>query len=196
MKTITVEDSRGFCEIDPHQVSVSIPPGALPKGSKTNLTVGVVRLANTDHFALPDGLTLVSPIVWICATPEVQLLKPATITLPHCVDLKGVTAAELGMVFGKAHHTSDTIIKGRSIKMYNFQCLDKNDITFEGKHGVLCKQHFCYLCILANKTRPVIERIQYCLVPMLDRSKIIFYIWYLLPTYIDVSYDQGSTTPS
>ena len=155
-------------------------------GSKTNLTVGVVRLAKTDHFALPDGLTLVSPIVWICATPEVQLLKSATITLPHCVDLKGVTAAELGMVFGKAHHTTGTIIKGR--RMYSFQCLDKNDITFEDKHGVLCTQHFCYWCILANKTPPVIKRIRHCLVPMVDISKIIFYVWYFLPTCIDVSY--------
>ena len=185
VKTMTVEDSGGSCEIDPHQVSVSIPPGALPMGSKTNLTVGVVRLANTGHFALPDGLTLVSPIVWICSTPEVQLLEPATITLPHCVDLKGVTAAELGMVFAKAHHTLGTIIKSR--RMYSFQCVDNNDITFEGKHGVLCTQHFCYLCILAKKTPPVIERIRHCLVPMVDISKIIFYIWYSLPSCMDVS---------
>ena len=184
MKTVTIDERGGFCEID-HHISISIPPGALANNSTINITIGVVRLAKTDHFTLPDGLTLVSPIIWICATPEVQLLEPATIILPHCVDLDEITCTDdLGMVFGKAQHTLSSVVKGR--QKHSIKCLDNNDAIFKSDQGVLHTQHFCCLCILAKK---IPERIWHFLVPMVDRkqSKIIFYICCSLPTSISVS---------
>ena len=184
VKTVTIDESGHSCEIDPH-ISISIPPGALANNSTINITIGVIRFAKTDHFSLPDGLILVSPIIWICATPEVQLLKPATITLPHCVDRDGITCTDdLGMVFGKAHHTLSSVVKGR--RKHSIKCLDNNDVMFDSDQGVLRTQHFCCLCILAKITP---EKIWHCLVPMVDRkqSKIVFYICCSLPTCISVS---------
>ncbi len=77
-------DSEGgdFCS-DAHDFKISIPKGAIKKRATVEIQIG---LALHGPFKFPRELRPVSPILWLCSTPETKLRKPVEIMLPHYLD--------------------------------------------------------------------------------------------------------------
>ncbi|XP_041471818.1 uncharacterized protein LOC121421222 [Lytechinus variegatus] len=62
--------------------TVSIPEGTIPKGMGSTVTLRV-SIRNTPRLPLRDDEVLVTPVIETSFTQE--LVKPATVVLPHCM---------------------------------------------------------------------------------------------------------------
>nr|XP_054757864.1 uncharacterized protein LOC129263980 [Lytechinus pictus] len=74
----------GELNLDEPDIRISIPPGAIPKGMGSVVTLTVPRRSST-KIPMGNGEVLISPIIQ-CSFFE-ELLKPASISLPHCITL-------------------------------------------------------------------------------------------------------------
>ena len=180
-KYITFDSVGIVYEDSVHKVSIRIPPGAVPHNSQIILEISVMMFG---PFIFPDNLKPISPILRVCGGPvDMDLMKPVEIALPHCLDIKGVTAKELRVVFGKVRHTD--IKKNR----YEFECLE-NEVTLNDEQAILFTRHFCDICLLAPKTRDVTKRTKYYLYPFVATSNIIFAVGIVLPIFDEVCNKQ------
>ena len=82
---------------DTEGISLILPKGALPDGVKLNVEVGSARLG---PFSFPEGVSPVSPILWICPQQNIPLRKPMKITLLHMM----LYDEETKIFFMKADH--------------------------------------------------------------------------------------------
>ncbi|XP_041452873.1 uncharacterized protein LOC121405948 [Lytechinus variegatus] len=82
----SILDHRGgVVELDELGVRVSIPSGALHRGMRSVVTVRVPS-EGAARVPLREGEVLITPVVECSLTQE--LLKPATVVLPHCIGPK------------------------------------------------------------------------------------------------------------
>nr|XP_054772414.1 uncharacterized protein LOC129280412 [Lytechinus pictus] len=72
----------GELKLDEPDIRISIPPGAIPKGMGSVVTLTVPRRSST-KIPMGNGEVLISPIIQ-CSFFE-ELIKPASISLPHCI---------------------------------------------------------------------------------------------------------------
>ena len=112
----------------------------------------------------PEELFIVSPIVWVCSTPEECFSEPATIKLPHCFDCKTQEDADLlGIV--KADH-NDVSVNGAGQLVIKFKKVNSKQVRFfpNEKYGILQDHHFCLYCtIMKNYSDEDLQRVNYCL---------------------------------
>ncbi|XP_030849539.1 uncharacterized protein LOC105445423 [Strongylocentrotus purpuratus] len=78
-----IDHKGGELTLDELGTAVSIPEGAIPKGMRSVVTL---RVSTPDTLRLPvrEGEVVITPVVESSLTQE--LLKPATVVLPHCTN--------------------------------------------------------------------------------------------------------------
>ena len=86
-QTFTCDGSGKRYTIEGHDISVSIPPGAVAKGSLATITTGIL-LSGPFIFHAQQSFVPVSPILHLSMRGKVQigLKKPITLTFPHFLD--------------------------------------------------------------------------------------------------------------
>eukprot|EP00057_Strongylocentrotus_purpuratus_P022451 XP_011676925.1 PREDICTED: uncharacterized protein LOC105444405 [Strongylocentrotus purpuratus] len=77
-----IDHDGGELNLDELNIRVSIPAGAIPKGMTSVVTLSVPG-RRSSKIPLKDGDVLVTPVIECSFTQE--LLKPATVVLPHCI---------------------------------------------------------------------------------------------------------------
>ena len=78
-----IDHKGGELALDELGIAVSIPEGALSKGMRSVVTL---RVPTHDTLRLPvrEGEIVITPAIECSLTQE--LLKPATVVLPHCTN--------------------------------------------------------------------------------------------------------------
>ena len=168
--TSTLSDctSRGKMFTDEaNDFSLEIPQGAIPAGEVLVVDVGVALFG---PFQFPPGLRPVSPLFWVCVpdNPNVQFLKPVTVTLPHFLTLENDDDIQsLGLTFLKANHDKN------SEGLYEFQSIDGDkDFKTLKTHGILKALHFCFLCIATRDIPRSLDRALFCITAILPKFSI------------------------
>eukprot|EP00057_Strongylocentrotus_purpuratus_P027181 XP_011681655.1 PREDICTED: uncharacterized protein LOC105446457 [Strongylocentrotus purpuratus] len=77
-----IDHKGGELTFDELGIVVSIPEGAIPKGMRSVLTLRV-QTHDTTKLPVREGEVVITPVVEGSLTQE--LLKPATVVLPHCI---------------------------------------------------------------------------------------------------------------
>lgn len=86
-QVFTCDNSGKRYTLDGHDISVSVPPGAVAKGSLVTITAGVL-LSGPFMFQAGQSFVPVSPILHLSVQGKlhVGLKKPITLTFPHFLD--------------------------------------------------------------------------------------------------------------
>lgn len=136
IETIVFDNDGGIFYSFNHEVTVTVPAGAIPKGRKGELKFAATLYAPV-KFA-PNVIPM-SAIIWLCM--DVELQKPIKLCLPHYVCVKTITDVN-NLCFAKMPHMSEGLMK----------ITDGGKFKVEEKFGVLDISHFCYYCIVFKKT--------------------------------------------
>ena len=176
-----------------HDITIKVPSGAIHGRDQVEIEVGILLHG---PFAFPDGIKPISPILWVCAKPEIKFQKPMEITLPHV--LSSLTEKEskiYGVTFLKANHRAFIFKQGSSSKYFQFNSYggDTKSI-FNSNQGTLSTDHFCFLCIGAESSQQLYQRASYCITRIEPKpwpaqnpeTTIYFCISYFLTTCIKV----------
>ncbi|XP_041467261.1 uncharacterized protein LOC121417590 [Lytechinus variegatus] len=78
-----IDHDGGDLKLDEPDIRVSIPSGAIPKGMRSVVTLTILK-GSLSKFPLDPGEVLVTPTIRCSSNHD--LLKSATIALPHCID--------------------------------------------------------------------------------------------------------------
>ena len=136
---------------DREDISIHIPQGTLPVGSRMHVEVGS---AMYDLFSFPPNMRPVSPIQWICPQEDAGLCKPLKITLPHTVKYEDGT----DLTFMKANHNNFSVAEN-GCKMFKFEEMTQYEhIEFDEKCGSVYTTKFCSICIAKDITKPTTYR--------------------------------------
>ncbi|XP_030843973.1 uncharacterized protein LOC105438767 [Strongylocentrotus purpuratus] len=76
-----IDHKGGKLTLDELGIAVSIPEGAMPKGMSSVVTLRVPS-HDTPRLPVREGEVVITPVIESSLTQE--LLKPATVVLPHC----------------------------------------------------------------------------------------------------------------
>ncbi|XP_065894736.1 uncharacterized protein [Dysidea avara] len=175
VETQLFDDSEGIFYSFNHEVTVTVPPGAIPNGRQAELKFAATL---APPVKLAQSVTQVSAIFWLCM--DVELKKPIKLCMPHSVCVETMEHAR-NLYFAKLAHSSLSegcmnIIDGGEFK--------------DGEHfGVIEIDHFCYYCIV-KKTTPLedIPKNEYKIItmklkkPMIDHWKCDVCIIPSIPT--------------
>ena len=113
-----------------HNISISIPF----RVKFNTIEIGTIRSSMDELFEPPPGLFLVSPIIWVCVSPEIELQESIEITLPFkCND---IPATETNIIFGAALQKNNTLWE-----MFRFE--SKTAVMVEGQYGVFKTNQLC-----------------------------------------------------
>ena len=138
VKTVTA-NNKGDCyevstAVGSHNVSISIPSSALSSKTETCVTIGSIKSEMNTLFELPPDVTLVSPIIWVFFSPEIELQDSLEIRLPlTCND---IIDTKTNIKFGAALLRNDTLQE-----MFNFEV--KTSVTVKDQYGVFKTNHLC-----------------------------------------------------
>ena len=134
-----------------HDISLSIPEGAVADGEMIHMEVAVA-LYGPFHFS--DGKRPISPILWLCIQEDIALLKPISIVLPHMlVNLTREDVANFGIQIAKADHREyvtttpgkrEYVFKPHSAAMELTSTQERGYVTIK-------TDHFCFICLEMNK---------------------------------------------
>ena len=186
-------DSSGQkLHIEDHDITLTIPEGAVAKGKNLYLEVGVTMYG---PFIFPTYVQPISPILWLCPLDgDFAVNKPIQIKLPHFLTgLSTDKLQEYRIAFMKANHLD--IIDQYDQIYYNFQDINSSEEFCSDEYksyGVLAIEHCCFYCIKANKSPEMIRDATYCLIRIEKstplRYEIRFPTTYLLNTCIKVKF--------
>jgi len=184
---IIVSDSRGIkYHNERHDVSLDIPPKAVPPGKTVHIQFGVTLYNCNSLFVIPEGSMVVSPIVWLCILDSDidKFVLDVELALPHFLD----PAVSDTCKFLQAAHT---VMEGMH---YRFKPAD--GYGWFSKYcavGVLATKCFCFSCI-GKVSGEVRSSASYCLIegvpkiiPSLSTWRIVYILCYFLRTCISVS---------
>ena len=196
---IATSKGKEFTNLD-HDITIRVPPGAIRSGDQVKIEVGVLLHG---PFAFPDGIKPISPILWVCAKPEIEFQKPVEITMPHV--LSSLTEKECkihGVTFLKANHRAFIHERDSGSKYFQFKSTsdDKTKSIFSSNQGRISTNHFCFLCIGAENSRKLYQRASYCITRIDPKpwpaqnpeTTIYFCISYFLTTCIKVISETGN----
>ncbi|XP_065894746.1 uncharacterized protein [Dysidea avara] len=138
IETQSFDDGGGlFCSFN-HDTTVTIPPGAIPKGKQGMLKFAATLCAPV-RFA--PNVVPVSAIVWLCM--DVELQKPITLCLPHCVRVENISHVN-SLCFAKMTHAS-------SSEGY-MSVIDSGEFKVGEAFGLVEIEKSCYYCIVNSAT--------------------------------------------
>ena len=152
VEVLEFDSSGGEYKSNHHEITVSIPSGAIPQGETVHMEVAVALYG---PFQFSDGKRPISPILWLCPQEDIIFQKPVTIVLPHM--LTGVYSKDIdsfGIQFAKADHT-DYRVTTAGEKEFVFKPY-KSAVALskasDGKHyAILRADHCCFWCLEMNK---------------------------------------------
>jgi hypothetical protein len=158
---IEFDDSGGEYNNIDHDITLSVPEGAIPRGEIVHMEVAVA-LYGPFHFS--GGKRPISPILWLCPQENVALIKPIRIVLPHMlVNLTQEDVINFGIELEKADHREYiTTLEGK--RQYIFRPHSAAlELTSTQERGYIAikTDHFCFICLEMNKlgnTTPEIAR--------------------------------------
>lgn len=167
-------------ELSIDDITVTIPPGAIPDGVTAHIEMGVALYG---PFKFPDNHQPVSPILWFCIQEEIELLLPIKYSLPHIV-----TDNSIKLVFAKAMHLGSAEVLNFVFDILsdgdgdsNFTCT--NPLMNQHGYGHLSTKHCCFLCIEAKIRKDLALEHGYCLHALIKKEKDSHYQILLLCTY-------------
>ena len=162
--------------VDEHDITLRIPEGAVTKGEKLHIEIGVAMYG---PFGFPKNTRPISPILWLCFMKEdIALKKDFQIILPHFLTELTIEKLHYHQVgFAKASHnqkcsTSDQI-------SYEFKaCESQSHFASSGlkSYGVLQSVHCCFYCLKANQSPELARNAGYCLARIESLSSEIFFV--------------------
>ena len=109
-----------------------------PKGAVTKVTEVAVTALVSGPFIIPKGTMLVSAVYAISVSKP--LLKPLTIELQHCVNLKYTGQTER-LKFVRASLKSE--------QAFHFSFVEGGSFNVDGRYGSIERDHFCGMGIVA-----------------------------------------------
>lgn len=151
ISVIEFDDSGGEYKNIDHDITLTVPEGAVPQGEVVHMEVAVA-LYGPFHFT--DGKRPLSPILWLCPQENVALTKPISIVLPHIlVNLTQEDIINFGIQLVKADHQEYvTTLEGK--RKYVFRphgsALELKS-TKERDYVTIKTDHFCFICLEMNK---------------------------------------------
>ena len=175
----------GRFEDDIHKITFTIPPQAVRESANINIEYAVAVIGN---FTFPEGITPVSPILWLRVKRESsneKLHKPLEIGIPHAVFCE--KNSKLLQILCAQDH-SDSYSFTRRHKMSRI-LPDRGILRTK-----LSKQQY-FFCIAAKTCREMVARTQYCIVKVVPKHpfdyswKLYFFITYALPACVEVLID-------
>ena len=173
--------------ISDHDVTITIPEGAVSKGDTVHFELGVSLYG---PFRFPENVRPISPVIWLCLLEEDYDLKQTfEIHVPHF--LMHLTKQRIWyhqVHFAKANHNYIEMNNKRTT--YTFQQLDSQPyfVTKDDKpFAILRTKHCCFLCLEAKKSQQLTKDTKYCLV-RIDCSpyKVNFLATFFLKTCLKV----------
>ena len=178
-------DHRGST-LSIHDITVTIPPGAIPDEVAAHIEMGVALYG---PFKFPDNCQPVSPILWFCIQEDIKPLLPLSFRLPHVI----ADLSQANITFAKAghHHTYRDSMKRN---MFTFEPVNigESDFTRESGYGYLSSKHCCFLCLSAeNITQDLALQKGYCLHILTENRspasyRILLIFTYFLRTCLEV----------
>jgi len=138
---------------DEHGFSITIPSGAVPKGTEVSITVGVSISGN---FVLPQGMTLVSPVFCVDVVPNC-FEKDVKLKILHAADFTEELSKYISFVRASCDNSDIQFVKfpGGAFK----PGLD---------YGVLSTKSFCLLAIAFGK-------LAYCIRSIFIRTATVYF---------------------
>jgi len=133
-------DNGGSFYSHNHGVTVTIPPGAIPKGKQAVIKIAATLCAPV-KFA--PNVVPVSPIVWLSTDDELQLQKPITLCLPHFVRVENKSHVN-SLFFAKMTHASPS-------EGY-LNIIDSGEFKIGGAFGLTDVYSSSYYCIVNSAT--------------------------------------------
>ena len=182
VERVSLDHNGGLYQSATHDITISLPKGAIKKHTETELQVGV-----TLHgpFTFPDSKQPVSAIVWVGLNPSVKLRKPLEITVPHFVE----KSSQEGLVFLKVSDGGHTGKRRGNTYQFSHVTGNNQQISGRGDHGTVTTKDTGFVCIAGEGS---LMRTNCCLLPVVPRNitqetwKIHYYLTYLLKTHINV----------
>ena len=172
-----------------HGISLTIPPQAVRENSKLTIEFAI---AVVGPFTFPEGITPVSPILWVriqrenAINGQGRLQKPLELGIPHVLSY-GENSKLLHFLCAQSNGDSYSFMKShKSAKM------GQSGGTI---HTKLSKQQY-FFCIAAKSCREVISRVQYCIIKVAPKHtydytwRLYFFVTYALPACIEVCNDD------
>jgi hypothetical protein len=139
-------DSRGGEYWNPnHDITIRIPPGAIPPGMAVQIEAAVTLYG---PFQFRNSSFPVSPILWLCNQNVIAFKKPIEIILPHFMN----DTQKNVINFAKADHKWYSVDE-YGMKNYVFEPVDTAFVGIkEGprNYGLLSINHCCFFCITAD----------------------------------------------
>lgn len=153
-------DEHGII-IEMDDISVTIPPGAIPSKTTAHIELGV---ALCGPFVFPDKYQPVSPIIWLCFQEDIEIRLPIMINLPHMV----TDIDKVDLKFAKASHLEYSYNATKEKEVYHFKHLQDErsfftNLSDESGYGILHVKHCCLYCIEAKTSRDLALKLGYCL---------------------------------
>lgn len=179
--------------IEEHDITLRIPQGAVTKGEKFHIEIGVAMYG---PFAFPENFRPISPILWLCVMKKgiVAFKKEFQIILPHFLTELTTERLHYHQVgFAKAGHSLCTS-KSEQI-VYKFkECKTPTLFASSGgkSYGVLLSDHCCFYCLKANQSPELVRNASYCLarIESYISSEIFFVASFFLNSCLQVQYNN------
>lgn len=159
-----------------NDISVTIPPGAIPDGVTAHIEMGVALYG---PFKFSDNHQAVSPFLWFCIQEDFKLLLPITYKLPHVI----IDSSRRTLAFAKADHFKSYDSTSKRTLLFEFLTDGESNFTKESGFGYLTTKHSCFLCIKAQTSRDLALEKGYCLHTLIEKIDSSSYRIFLLTTY-------------
>lgn len=177
-----------------HDITVTIPPGAIPVGVTEHIEMGVALYG---PFKFPANHQPVSPILWFCLQEDIELLLPITFRLPHVITDTG----RVKLNFVKINHLDYVYDSATKRDFFTFEAVSDSKSSFinptekSAGYGYLSTKHRCFFCISAENEGKMTKNLAlekgYCLhilAEKIDSSscRILLVCTYFLKTCLEV----------
>ena len=179
---------------------ISVPSGAIPKGTTVTFKHGVIPHGSFCRFEFPNGVHPVSSILSLHSTTEENFLKPINIALPHFINCKTPDDCMNLAVF-KACHT----ISANGKPAYHFEKMPNENLSLFSvrnkdsgaviPYAAYSSDHCCYWCV-GIYTRDDTDKAMFCLTEAKQKVSgenesreltIHYCLSYYLPTCLKVN---------
>ena len=171
----TINCNQQGAELSIDDITVTIPPGAIPDGVTAHIEMGVALYG---PFKLPDNHQPVSPILWFCIKGDIELLLPLEYKMPHVIT---DTCAKL--TFAKADHRTSGGFIFELLNLSNSKFTPSKPLMNEHGYGSLSTKHCCYLCIIDKIEKDQALKKGYCLHTLIKKKDDSCYEVVVLCTY-------------
>ena len=142
-------------------ISISLPQEVIEDEIPIEVAFTPYGPGPTELLGIPDGMPVISPILWVCAPQIKHFKEAATIKLPHCFDCKTQEDSDLLTVL-KADHNDISVDEAGHL-VVDFKKVDAK-FPPNKQYGIISDNHFCLYCIQIHPySSEELQRVKYCL---------------------------------